>query len=49
MYLHVPTGNVTVLEPGCAAVPRNGHFLDGLANLVVHMMIHYMYSAWLNI
>ena len=25
------------------------HCLDGLANLVMHMMIHYMYSAWLNI
>ena len=48
MYLHVPTGTVTVLEAGCAAVPRHAHCLDDLANLVVHMIQHYMYSAWLN-
>ena len=47
MYLHVPTGNVTVLEAGCAAVPRYVHCLDDPANLVVHMIQHYMYSAWL--
>ena len=49
MYLHVPTGNVTVLEAGCAAAPRHVHGLDDPANLVVHMIQHYMYSAWLNI
>ena len=29
MYLHVPTDNVTVLEPDCAAVPRHVHTLLG--------------------